>query len=101
MRWCVWSIMFLVVLPPSVSLANQGILWLQQDDTQWSIPAKNYSATRYSTLGQITPSNVNKPQEVRSFLSGTLWGHEGSSLVVGTIMYVHSAYPTYVYALDR
>lgn len=100
MRWCVWSIMFLAVLLPSVSLANQGILWLQQDDTQWSIPAKNYSAIRYSTLGQITPSNVNKPLEVRSFSTGALRGYEGPPLVVGTIMCVHSVYPTYVYALD-
>ncbi len=34
--------------------ANQDLLTLQKDDNQWAIPAKNYSATRYSTLKQIT-----------------------------------------------
>ena len=29
--------------------ANQDLLTLQKDDNQWAIPAKNYSATRYST----------------------------------------------------
>ena len=35
-------------------------LSLQGDDGQWVLPAKNYSATRYSTLNKITPENVTK-----------------------------------------
>jgi len=32
--------------------------------------------------------------------TGALRGHEGQPLVVGSTMYVHSAYPNHVYALD-
>ena len=80
--------------------ANQDLLTLQKDDNQWVIPAKNYSATRYSTLNQITAANVSKLRQVWSFSTGALRGHEGQPLVVGTTMYVHSAYPNHVYAID-
>jgi len=84
----------------SVVSANQDLLTLQKDDNQWAIPAKNYSATRYSTLKQITAANVTKLRQVWSFSTGALRGHEGQPLVVGTTMYVHSAYPNHVYAID-
>ena len=100
MRWQMWTIALLVVLTPWVAYGNQDIMWLQQDDTQWATPAKNYSGTRYSTLGQITPANVNKLKQVWSFSTGALRGHEGAPLVIGTTMYLHSAYPNHVYALD-
>ncbi len=29
------------------------MLKLQNDDSQWVLPSKNYSATRYSTLDQV------------------------------------------------
>ena len=80
--------------------ANQDLLTLQKDDNQWAIPAKNYSATRYSTLKQITAVNVSKLRQVWSFSTGALRGHEGQPLVVGTTMYVHSAYPNHIYAID-
>ena len=38
--------------------------------------------------------------QVWSFSTGALRGHEGQPLVVGTTMYVHSAYPNHVYAID-
>jgi lanthanide-dependent methanol dehydrogenase len=100
MRWLICAALLAVVITPMVAYGNQDILWLQRDDTQWTTPAKNYSATRFSTLGQITPANVGKLKEVWSFSTGALRGHEGAPLVIGTTMYVHSAYPTYVYALD-
>jgi lanthanide-dependent methanol dehydrogenase len=73
---------------------------LQNDDGQWAIPGKNYSSTRYSSLGQITTANVGKLRQAWSFSTGTLRGHEGQPLVVGTTMYLHSAFPNHVYALD-
>jgi lanthanide-dependent methanol dehydrogenase len=73
---------------------------LQDDDGQWVIPGKNYSSTRYSTLSQINTRNVKKLKHVWSFSTGALRGHEGQPLVVGTTMYVHSAFPNHVYAID-
>ena len=39
-------------------------------------------------------------RQVWSFSTGALRGHEGQPLVVGTTMYVHSAYPNHLYAID-
>ena|SRR6059036_2510199 len=59
-----------------------------QDDGQWTMPAKNYAATRYSGLSQITPANAAKLRPVWNFSTGVLGGHEGQPLVVGSTMYV-------------
>jgi alcohol dehydrogenase (cytochrome c)/methanol dehydrogenase (cytochrome c) subunit 1 len=80
--------------------ANQDLLTLQGDDNQWAMPGKNYAATRYSTLKQITTGNIKNLRQVWSFSTGALRGHEGQPLVVGSTMYVHSAYPNHVYAID-
>lgn len=80
--------------------ANQDLITVQADDNQWALPGKNYSATRYSSLSQITSSNARNLRQVWSFSTGALRGHEGQPLVVGTTMYVHSAFPNHVYALD-
>jgi len=84
----------------AVVSANQDLLKLQTDDNQWAMPGKNYAATRYSTLKQITALNIKNLRPVWSFSTGALRGHEGQPLVVGTTLYVHSAYPNHVYAID-
>jgi len=86
-------------LPWAVT-ANQDLMSRQTDDNQWALPGKNYSATRYSTLSQITSNNARNLRQVWSFSTGALRGHEGQPLVVDTTMYVHSAFPNHVYALD-
>lgn len=73
---------------------------LQGDDSQWVLPAKNYSATRFSTLNKINPDNVKNLKVAWSMSTGTNQGHEGAPLVVGSTMYVHSSYPNHVYAVD-
>src|SRR5438105_4852977 len=80
--------------------SNQELVTKQADDNQWALPGKNYAATRYSTLRQITAANVKSLKQVWSFSTGALRGHEGQPLVVGSTMYAHSAYPNHVYALD-
>ena len=55
--------------------ANQDLLKLQTDDNQWAMPGKNYSATRFSTLKQITPVNIKNLRQVWSFSTGALRGH--------------------------
>lgn len=89
-----------VLLLPFAAAANQELMSLQNDDGQWAIPGKNYSSTRYSSLGQITTANVGKLRQAWSFSTGALRGHEGQPLVVGNTMYLHSAFPNHVYALD-
>ena len=73
---------------------------LQNDDSQWVMPGKNYSGTRYSTLSEITPANVKDLKVAWSMSTGTVKGHEGAPLVVGSTMYAHSSFPNHVYAID-
>ncbi len=71
-----------------------------QDDGQWTMPAKNYAATRYTSLNEITPANAKNLQEVFSFSLGVNKGQEAAPIVVDNTMYVVSAFPNHVYALD-
>ncbi|MBI2902416.1 MAG: PQQ-dependent dehydrogenase, methanol/ethanol family, partial [Candidatus Methylomirabilis oxyfera] len=91
----------LVVAPFMVS-ANDELMKLQNDDTQWAMQRKNYSNWGYSTLNQISRDNIKRLHVAWSFSTGVNQprGHEGGPLVVGATMYVHSSYPNHVYALD-
>ena len=100
MKRSICAIAVLAVWLLSAVSANQDLLSLQNDDNQWAMPGKNYSATRYSSLRQITATNIKNLRQVWSFSTGALRGHEGQPLVVGSTMYVHSAYPNHVYAID-
>jgi glucose dehydrogenase len=90
----------LVVAASLVAHANPELVRLQADDTQWVMPGKDYSASRFSTLAQITKDNVKNLRPAWTFSTGTLRGHEGAPLVVGATMYVHTSFPNNVYALD-
>src|SRR5438128_9336771 len=93
-------IVLVLLLLPLVAYANDELLKLQQDPGQWVMQRKNYAATGYSDLNQITTDNVKKLKVAWTFSTGALRGHEGAPLVVSTTMYVHSAFPNHVYALD-
>ena len=69
-------------------------------DNEWTMPNKNPSSTRFSTLNQITADNVKTLTVAWTFSTGVLRGHEGEPLVVGNTMYVHTPFPNMVYALD-
>jgi alcohol dehydrogenase (cytochrome c)/methanol dehydrogenase (cytochrome c) subunit 1 len=96
----IWLATVFTLLIPVTASANPELLALQTDDGQWAMQGKNYSATRYSTLTQITADNIKDLKPSWSFSLGTLQGQEGGPLIVGTTMYVHSSYPNHVYALD-
>lgn len=70
------------------------------DPAQWAIQTGDYANTRYSTLDQINKSNVGDLRVAWTFSTGVLRGHEGSPLVIGDIMYVHTPFPNNVFALD-
>jgi len=72
----------------------------QRDDGQWTMPARDYAATRYSGLAQITVRNAPRLRPVWSFSTGVLGGHEGQPLVVGSTMYVVTPFPDVLYAFD-
>src|SRR5882724_6188697 len=70
------------------------------EDGQWTMPSKDYAATRYSGLGGITPQNASSLHPVWTFSTGVLGGHEGQPLVVGDTMYVVTPWPNVLYAFD-
>ena len=70
------------------------------DDGQWSMPSKNYASTRYSSLMEITPANVKALEPVVTFSLAVNKGQEAAPIVVDNTMYIVTAYPNYVYALD-
>jgi len=100
MKWNHSVVAIVALLLPIAAYGDDDPMSLQKDDGQWVTPAKNYSSTRFSTLNKITPQNVSKLKVAWSMSTGTLQGHEGAPLVVGSTMYVHSSYPNNVFALD-
>ena len=70
------------------------------EDGQWSMPSKDYAATRYSGLTGITRQNAGSLHPVWTFSTGVLGGHEGQPLVVGDTMYVVTPWPNVLYAFD-
>lgn len=70
------------------------------EDGQWTMPAKDFAATRYSGLDEITSANAKNLRAAWTFSTGVLGGHEGQPLVVGNTMYVVTPYPNVLYAFD-
>jgi lanthanide-dependent methanol dehydrogenase len=70
------------------------------EDGQWTMPSKNYAATRYSGLAEINTQNAHALHPVWTFSTGVLAGHEGQPLVVGNTMYVVTPWPNVLYAFD-
>jgi PQQ-dependent dehydrogenase (methanol/ethanol family) len=64
------------------------------------MPARDYSATRYSGLAEINTRNVKNLQLAWSFSTGVLRGHESAPLVVERTMYIVTPHPNYLYAID-
>lgn len=82
------------------ALASDDLKKLIQDDQQWVHPRKDFANTGYSGLSQIKSSNINNLQLAWTFSTGVNRGHEGSPLVIGNMMVVHTAFPNNIYALD-
>lgn len=89
-----------LLLSSSALLANDSVLEATKNPAQWAIQTGDYANTRYSTLDQINRDNVGDLRVAWTFSTGVLRGHEGSPLVIGDIMYVHTPFPNNVFALD-
>jgi PQQ-dependent dehydrogenase (methanol/ethanol family) len=82
------------------ALANDSVVKCIADANNWCMQQGNYDATRYSKLDQINTKNVSSLKVAWTFSTGVLRGHEGSPLVVGNTMYLHTPFPNIVYALN-
>src|SRR6266511_1221616 len=93
------SIIVGLLLMPLMAYSNDELLKLQTDPGQWVMQRKNYAATGYSELNQINAVNVKNLKVALTFATGALRRHEGAPHVLGTTMYLHSAFPNHTYAL--
>ncbi|WP_045837941.1 methanol/ethanol family PQQ-dependent dehydrogenase [Hyphomicrobium sp. 99] len=80
--------------------ANDDVAKLSADPNNWAQQSGDYAGTRYSALDQINTENVGQLKVAWTFSTGVLRGHEGGPLVVGDTMYLHSAFPNIVFALN-
>ena len=67
---------------------------------EWTMPAGDYSNSRYSELDQVTTANVKGLHVAWAFSTGVLRGHEGAPLVVDNTMFLVTPYPNVSYAID-
>ncbi len=100
MRYLLPSAAALLLACTSLANANDSVLSLTKNPNDWVIQTGDYANQRYSGLSQINRDNVGDMQVSWTFSTGVLRGHEGSPLVVGDTMYVHTPFPNVVYALD-
>jgi PQQ-dependent dehydrogenase (methanol/ethanol family) len=93
------SIAMMSLALPGLTVADE-LLGMQENPDTWVMSAGNYANTRYSQLDEINLENVKDLEMAWSFSTGVLRGHEGNSLIIDDVMYVHTPYPNIVYALD-
>ncbi len=95
-----YTSMMALCLAPGIANANDSVQAAIDNSAQWAIQTGDYANQRYSELDQINKDNVGNLQVAWTFSTGVLRGHEGSPLVIGDTMYVHTPFPNIVYALD-
>jgi PQQ-dependent dehydrogenase (methanol/ethanol family) len=84
----------------SQAFANDSVIKATSDPNNWAIQMGGYNGWRHSKLDQINTKNVASMKVAWQFSTGVLRGHEGAPIVVGDTMWLHSAFPNNVFALN-
>ncbi|MEJ1965960.1 MAG: methanol/ethanol family PQQ-dependent dehydrogenase [Gammaproteobacteria bacterium] len=84
----------------AAAMADPDLDKRMSDPANWASQAGDYANHRYSDLNQINAGNVGKLQVAWTLSTGVLRGHEGSPLVIGDTMYVHTPFPNNVFAVN-
>ena len=85
---------------PTTVLAAPDLDRAMKNPNNWAYPRGQYNNQGYSELSQINTSNVKNLKLAWTFSTGVNRGHEGAPLVIDGVMYLHTAFPNNVYALD-
>ena len=80
--------------------ANDKLVELAKDPANWVMTGRDYHEGNYSELTEVSKETVKRLRPAWSFSTGVLNGHEGTPLVIGDVMYVHSPFPNTTFALD-
>lgn len=99
-RWISLAIIAIATMGSTHVRANAELTKLIQDPSNWAMQAGNFANHRYSELKQINNENVGKLKVAWTMSTGVLRGHEGSPLVIGDMMYLHTPFPNKVFAVD-
>lgn len=84
----------------ALAVANSDVERLTADPSNWAMQAGDMYNQRFSKLKEVNTRNVGKMQVAWTMSTGVLRGHEGSPLVIGDTMFVHTPFPNKVFALD-
>ena len=95
-----WPLALAALAVPGLVLANADVAKLTKDPKNWAMQAGDFANQRHSDLKQINKGNVKNLRAAWTFSTGVLRGHEGGPLVIGDTLYVHSAFPNKVFAID-
>src|SRR5690606_5229082 len=82
------------------ALANDSVYEAMGDPGNYAIQTMDYQNTRFSPLEDINRENVGDLQDALTISTVVLRGQERAPLVIGDVMYVHTPFTNYVYALD-
>ena len=85
---------------PMVASAAADQEAAMKDANNWAHPRGQHDNSGHSKLEQINKGNVKNLTASWTFATGVNGGHEGSAVVVGNMMYVHTALQNNVYVLD-
>jgi PQQ-dependent dehydrogenase (methanol/ethanol family) len=83
----------------AIAAADPDLEQKESNPANWAAQAGDDANHRWSDLKQIDLSNVGKLQVAWTLSTGTLRGHEGSPLVIGDTMYMHTPFPNNAYAV--
>ena len=99
-RFTSWAAAGTLAMGAMSAFAQGDLASMSKNPNQWVMAGRTYDLQRHSPLTQITAANVKGLHAAWTMSTGTLRGHEGNPLVVGSTMYVHTSFPNKVYALD-
>jgi PQQ-dependent dehydrogenase (methanol/ethanol family) len=85
---------------PDAGRTNASAANAPTDDGQWTMPSKNYASTRFSSQAEITPQNAKDLKVDFTFSLAVNKGQEAAPIMADNTLFVVTAYPNYVYALD-
>src|SRR6185437_10077019 len=97
---CVGVVAVIVTVASGTAIADADLDQKQSNPENWAMQAGDYANHRWSDLKQINAGNVGELQVAWTLSTGVLRGHEGSPLVIGDTMYIHTPFPNNVYAVN-
>ena len=88
------------LLAGGLATADPDLDQKMRNPDNWAAQAGDAANHRWSNLKQIDRDNVGQLQVAWTISTGVLRGHEGSPLVIGDTLYLHTPFPDNVFAMS-